>query len=253
MLVGRARAVVAPTIALDGCLLPVTSQASTGACPAVKTCGAYVVDDYRWPVKIGQPLVIPYYVSTAISNPSVPAAQLPDIVQRATAVWERANPRIHFRYLGLTGAMPGLPYDGRNVIGYGLPVAPVEGAHALINFTQEGKVLETDLVINPETYWTWDPCPQRDGGCAGHSANWVQQPMKGETWGPELQGVLTHELGHWLSLDHPDSKGGSNETMFSTAPADNLRMQTLGLGDILGARSAYPCGRCGGTPHVYAP
>lgn len=249
----RARAVLALTVAVLACLAPVAGHAGTSSCPAVKTCEAYVLDDYRWPVGADQPLVVPYYVSTTISNAGVPAAELPQIVQRAAAVWQRANPRVHFRYLGLTSALPGLPYDGRNVIGYGVPAAPNELGNAVINFTQSGRILEADLVINPASYWTWDSCPQRDGGCMGHSTEWVRQPVNTGTWGPEMQGVVTHELGHWLSLDHPDAKGGTNETMFSTAPADNLQWQTLGLGDILGVRSAYPCGRCGGVPRVYAP
>jgi hypothetical protein len=254
VLVGRARAVVALTVGIVVSLFPMASQASSSSCPAVKTCGAYVLDDYRWPAHAGQPLVIPYYVSTAISNPSVPSTELPEIVRRAAAVWEHANPRVHFRYVGLTSALPGLPYDGHNVIGYGVPAAPgAEAANAVINYTQSGRVLEEDLVIDPTTYWTWDSCPQRDGGCAGHSADLVPAPVATNTWGPELQGVLTHELGHWLSLDHSDPAGGSNETMFSAVPPDNLKMQTLGLGDILGARAAYPCGSCGGTPRVYAP
>jgi hypothetical protein len=250
--VGLTRKTLAAATAALLCLAASPAIAARASCPAVKTCGAYVLDDYRWPVRAGQPLVIPYYVSTAISHPSVPASELPQIVRRATAVWERANPRIHFKYLGLTSAMPGLPYDGHNVIGYGVPVAPNEGANAVINFTQSGRILEEDLVINPATYWTWDPCAQRDGGCGGHSAD-IVPPAATETWGPELQGVLTHELGHWLSLDHSDAKGGADETMFSAVPSDNLKMQTLGLGDILGARAAYPCGRCGGRPRVYAP
>jgi hypothetical protein len=241
-------------IAIVVSVLPLASQASGSPCPAVKTCGAYVLDDYRWPTSPRQPLVIPYFVSTAISNPSVPASQLPQIVRRAAAVWEQANPRIHFRFMGTTSALPGLPYDGHNVIGYGAPaVAGAEAAHATINYTQSGRILEADLVINPGTYWTWDPCPQRDGGCAGHSMDLVPGPVATNTWGPEIQGVLTHELGHWLSLDHPDAAGGSDETMYSAVPPDNLKMQTLGLGDIRGVRAAYPCGACGGTPKVYAP
>jgi hypothetical protein len=248
--VGLTRTTSAALVATSLCLAATPAIAGGGSCPAVKTCGAYVLDDYRWPVGAGRPLVITYYVSTSVSNPGVPSSELPRIVQRAAAVWERANPRVHFRYAGLTSALPGLPYDGHNVIGYGVPANPAEAANAVINFTQAGRILEEDLVINPDTYWTWDSCPQRDGGCAGHSANLVPAT---ETWGPELQGVLTHELGHWLSLDHSDPGGGSDETMFSAVPSDNLKMQTLGLGDIRGVRAAYPCGRCGGAPRVYAP
>lgn len=42
----------------------------------------------------------------------------------ATKLWERANPRIRFRFLGLTDAPAGV-VDGRNVIGFGVPALPL--------------------------------------------------------------------------------------------------------------------------------
>lgn len=70
--------------------------------------------------------------------------------------------------------------------------------------------------------------------------------------GVDFQGTALHELGHWLSLNHTSEQRGSQQTMYQTAPTD-LSLQTLGLGDVLGVRAAYPCGRCGGPPAVFAP
>lgn len=234
--------------------LPMHSQADS-SCPAVKTCRAYVLEGYSWPHRLGKPVVIPYYVSTKLSNPWVPATELPKVVAAATAVWMKADPLVRFRYMGTTDALPGAPFDGKNVIGYGAPEgAPgAELADTATDFTSQGTIIETDISIDPTRPWSWTQCAQRDAGCAGHSTDLVKEPLSGDTWGPEIQGVLEHELGHALGLDHSDAKGGTEETMFSQQPAQNLAMQTLGLGDILGVRAIYPCGKCGGAPEVFAP
>jgi hypothetical protein len=198
--------------------------------------------------------VIPYYVSVAVTHPTVPAASLPDMVASAMRVWERADPLIRFEYLGTTQALPGLPFDGKNVIGYGAPLAPaLVAGYTPTSFTQAGDINEADIVISPTSPWTWQSCPQQDGGCAGHSADFMAGPVDTNTWGPEIQGMVEHELGHMLGLDHPDELGGTEETMFSTLSSDNLTPQTLGLGDILGVRAIYPCGKLCEPPVVYAP
>lgn len=246
------RALLATNL-LAALALAVPAGASAPSCPAPKTCPAFVLATMRWPVKPGQSLVIPYYVSTRLDSVNYPASGLPAVAAAATKVWERANPRVHFRYLGTTDALPGNIADGKNVIGFGVPEgAPgLEAADASLFFTQDDVLFEADVTIDPKSPWVWQSCPQRDGGCSGHSREFLPN-----TWGPELQGVLEHELGHWLSLDHSDAQttlDGSLMTMFSTTHPDNLAQQTLGLGDILGVRAAYPCGRCGGPPTVYAP
>ena len=243
------------TLAIAAALVGVGSADATG-CPAAKTCRAYVLDPFRWPMAQGQSLLIPYYVSTAVSPPAgVPVSQLPAVTAAATAIWERADPKVHFKYEGVTTALPGVQ-DGVNVIGYGPPSEPgVELANASIFYTSAGRVTEADISIDPTHVWTWDPCPQRNGGCAGHTRSYFDYPGINSPgpYGPELQGVLEHELGHWLSLDHPDALGGSQMTMYSAEPIENMSWQTLGLGDILGVRAAYPCGKCGGAPVVYTP
>lgn len=230
-----------------------TSASSTPTCPAPKTCPAYALADMRWPSKPGQPVVIPYYVSTTLDPPLFKGTDLPPVVAAATRVWEKANPRIRFRYLGTTDTITvGYLTDGMNVIGFGIPQgAPgLETADAEMHFTQAGTLYEADINLDFSGTWVWDPCRQQDGGCAGHSRNLL--PV-GEVWSVELQGVLEHELGHWLSLDHPDSTTGTEMTMYESGQVQNLAEQTLGLGDILGVRAAYPCGKCGGKPRVYAP
>jgi len=245
------RLVVAASL-LAALLPAVPGEAQARSCPEPRTCPSYTLLEHRWHLRPGQPLVIPYWVSTRLPAGFVTAEELPRLVRAATRVWERVNPRIRFAYQGTTDVLPGLR-DGRNVIGVSVPqgVVHLEGADT-VTWLEGPRVVEVDTNIDPTHEWVWHPCPQRDGGCAGHSRSFLP-PGAGELWGPELQGVVEHELGHWLSLGHSDADRGADMTMSSVTKPDNLAQQTLGLGDVLGVRAAYPCGRCGGPPRVFSP
>lgn len=96
------------------------------------------------------------------------------------------------------------------------------------------------------------PCEQADGSCIPAQ----NSPNGGVSYTEDLQDLITHEVGHWLWLEDLTSKDGYNLTMNSGLDQPDRgftdrRRVTLGLGDILGARSAYPC-ECG-FPPIYDP
>lgn len=227
-------------------LLP-TAQAD--GCPAAKTCADYDLYDYRWPTQPGKRVVIEYYI-----NPGLPLRVTPEEIEGATAAaartWERANPRISFKYQGRTDALPGVQ-DGMNVVGFSVSVVPTARASAT-SFHSGGLLLEADLTLAADNAWTWRQCQQRDNSCG----RLVGEPVNvfgiaTNTPGVDLQGTLVHELGHWLSLNHAEEENTA-QTMAAIGPTD-LSLQTLALGDVLGVRAAYPCGTCGGKPVVFAP
>jgi hypothetical protein len=65
----------------------------------------------------------------------------------------------------------------------------------------------------------------------------------------DLQSILTHEIGHFIGLDHsldPDATMNANYDMGTTT------LRTLAPDDVAAACAAYPPsrpGRCGDTPH----
>lgn len=185
---------------------------------------------------------IEYYLNP-VGTATLTEIQLVGMLRGATAVWERANPRIHFVYMGTTTTPAGVP-DGKNVVGFGMPLFPTAMAMAPV-YAENRRITDADIVFNADIIWSWEPCRQRDASCG-------RRALDGMPFSPEIQGVATHELGHWLSLDHPNQEDGVRQTLAVLSSGD-LSGQTLALGDIVGVRAMYPCGKCGGRPVVYVP
>lgn len=232
-------------------------QAAASDCPAERTCAAYAeLSKARFPAGRGGVVTIPYEIN-ATGAATLTAAQVAGAAQAATAVWERANPRLRFRYLGLTNALAGVP-DGVNVIGFGPVSYPFALAEAPIFPTADGDppgIYDADIIFNASVPWDWRECRQADNACTPVDDDRIPENpfVRGQV--ADFQSVMTHELGHWLSLAHPDEQGAAQatrQTMSAVNPPGRSG-QTLALGDILGVRAMYPCGRCSGRPVVYVP
>lgn len=232
-------------------------KAAAADCPAERTCAAYAeLSKARFPAGRGGVVTIPYQVN-ATGAATLTEAQVAGAAQAATAVWERANPRLHFSYRGPTRALAGVP-DGVNVIGFGAVPPPAVAVAVVYQTPADGdrqRISEADIVFNASVPWDWKQCRQADNSCTPvHDDRIPQNPFL-RAQEVDFQSVMTQELGHWLSLAHPDERGAAlatRQTMSAQIPAGRSG-QTLALGDILGVRAMYPCGRCSGRPVVYVP
>lgn len=251
----RSGRLVAVTVLLTllGAAVPAAVAAPQDRCPAAKTCGDFALFDYRWPSKPDGRVVIPYLVNPG-GQVTMTEVEVVGAVQAAMRVWQRANPRLVFRFDGVTRLVPGIP-DGANVIGFG-PIAVGSGLASITSVDEV--VVEADVTLDAASTWLWEECRQQDNACGEPHPVLidVEDPIFGHRLrhlsAKDVQGILTHELGHWVSLAHASRPGGGQQTMFGTA-GFTLSNQTLALGDVLGVRAAYPCGRCGGPPVVFAP
>lgn len=210
-------------------------------------CGNGGTYGCRWPADRDGITRIPYWI-----NPEQPWMPEEDVIGAARAAeraWEMYNPKVRFMYQGTTDDPP-KPMDGKLTVGF-LPL--LIGMGAVIITPRRLGDHDMDVVLRLERPWFWAPCHTRCGyahqrSCADAGACPVT--TMGEAADPtnptgfdEIQGVLTHEFGHVLGLDHPDNAG-------LTMKVDNyeeqrrgmylLEMSTLGLGDILGAKELYP-------------
>lgn len=56
----------------------------------------------------------------------------------------------------------------------------------------------------------------------------------------DLRNIATHEFGHWMGLGDLYNLGARDLTMYGYASRGELKKDTLGLGDITGARAVWP-------------
>jgi predicted Zn-dependent protease len=77
-------------------------------------------------------------------------------------------------------------------------------------------IIEVDTVINEDELWNTKGVPL--------------------FWKHDLQSVLTHELGHWLSLDHSEYPYA---TMYGRNERGSIRSRTLSSDDIAGIQHIY--------------
>lgn len=250
----RRRLTAVPALLLAvAAAVPALAESAQTRCLQAKSCAEFTLQPYRWPSDAAGRVVIPYLVNPG-GQPTMTDQEVLGAVQAAMRSWQRANPPITFRFEGFTPLPPGVP-DGSNVIGFSVLGPP---AAAAVVYYEEGVVREADLKLDAARLWLWEECPQRDNACGAPEPVLVgaDDPLSEDRLvdvpANDLQGILAHELGHWLSLGHPEERAGREQTMREVPPF-TLALQTLGLGDVLRVRAAYPCGKCGGRPVVFAP
>lgn len=237
-----------------------------GQCPAPATCNRFGFFDGdnadeapRWPADAGGTATVPYRINPTGALTNLSQDDIANSVRAGFETWQRAVPSLRFVFQGFTQTPP-LAGDGMNVVGFG-----DLGDREDLGFAQaraEGSViLEADMTLVLSTRdssgpavvvsgWSWAPCAQQDGSCsdtrlceAGLDALGVRRCYN------DLQNVVTHEIGHWLWLADIPSDDGSALTMYGSVNSGNVAQPvterikaTLALGDIVGARTLYPCG-----------
>lgn len=239
---------------------------NTGQCPSAVTCnrfGFFQGDSAdrapRWPADSNGIATVPYRINTTGAVTNLSQEDIGNAVSAAFETWQRALPTVRFVFEGFT-LIPPLPGDGINVIGFGdldnredLGFAQVQAEGNDIVEADMTLVLSTEQTSGAAVLlsgWGWAPCSQRDGACAdtqlcesGLDAVGVRRCYN------DVQNVVTHEIGHWLWLADVGADDGSAMTMYGsvetgtvTEPVTERVKVTLALGDVVGARTLYPCG-----------
>ncbi len=102
------------------------------------------------------------------------------------------------------------------------------GAFAITSVTfnpKDGTIADADIEINSDS-WTYE---HLDSSQTGNGSSTI-----------DLQNTLTHEVGHFLGLDHPENAPQS--TMNGTAPPGEIKKRSLEDDDIDGICAVYPAG-----------
>lgn len=208
------------------------SSSNQRACPAAKSCAAYALKSHRWPTTRG--------IATLgfVINPVQPWVLMDDAesaILAAAKTWSAVHPAIKVAYKGRTTSSTALG-DGINSIGWST-LGNNNLATANI-YLRKGVVAEADITLNASYPWSWTPCAQRDGSCTPVAAE------LGALKRFDIQAVVTHEIGHWLGLDHRGDGNAAEQTMFTTIQPGERKQSTPALGDITAVRRAYACKKC---------
>ncbi len=207
------------------------SSSNEAPCPRASTCDRYLLKNARWPADSSGKVDIAFAYNDEGRRP----ARADDgitrpAVQASVRQWMHWNSNIVFRDTGTTTAAfaadgkDGSCDDGTNVITWGRFEPDVIGVATLCFDTSGRLIRDADLALNAAQHW------ERVSGSpdSRHSH--------------DIQSILTHELGHWLSFEDIYSGDAVRQTMFGSTEYGETNKRTLALGDIAGIQKAYPCG-----------
>jgi len=186
------------------------------------------------------------YTINRTAFPSLLAQDVYDAVQASFATWQAVTcTDVHFSLLSLTdetvtGYNWRSPEDNANLIiwrnGNADTAADLwrheRGSIAVTTTTfnsRSGELLDADIEFNGQ-YYQFTACTPPAAGC---------------TVAYDVQNTLTHEIGHFIGLDHtPLSQPGASETtMYPSAPRGEISKRDLAADDIAGFCFIYPVGQ----------
>ena len=170
-------------------------------------------------------------LSTANLPSGVSSSAFQTALSNAVGTWEATDlPNTAFGNINPTSAELRVRRDGVSVVAFNRKgVGGAVGLTVLQQFDGSGNLVEADMLLNPKFPWSTFISGNADtggspAGCAGEAGKF------------DVEAVLTHELGHWVRLEHI---GNDVQTMFSTIGTGETRKRTLGAGDTAGANSKY--------------
>ncbi|HET9952060.1 MAG TPA: matrixin family metalloprotease, partial [Candidatus Eisenbacteria bacterium] len=166
------------------------------------------------------------------TNLDISSAQALAVVQASAQSWVDVNTSYFTADVHQWGApeiQPVLAFDGQNSLffdGAGVNFAPGSGVIAFVRSVVnlvDGQTLDADLVFNDKEFFCSTSSPALTPAPAGQSS-------------VDLQAVITHEYGHYFSLDHTSVSGATMVPFIS----NDTTQRSLELDDRAGISDVYP-------------
>ena len=211
--------------------------ASSGACPNATTCTAHQLQRARWSTDSTGKLTLKWkYNDAGRRNLRAPEGLLESAIRSGMAEWHKWNSNVNFAYGGLTTATfgargrDGTCDDGTNTIGWNKMDREIIAQVITCLDSSGRRVVDTDLALNVTQHWE----------------DVQGAPESRHTF--DIRSIVTHEIGHILSLADLYSNDALYMTMMGNARYGETRKRTLGLGDVIGVQNAYKCGSADSCP-----
>ena len=145
-----------------------------------------------------------YPVSIDVTDLSFPSSWISPLANAMTT-WNNASSPFYFNS-GSGGHMVKASNSGSGLL-------------AITSVSVSGSTItDCDLTVN--TFYSWS--------------------TSGEVGKYDVQNMLTHELGHWLSLDDLYSLSDSEKTMYHASTTGETKKRTLDQDDLNGINAIYP-------------
>jgi hypothetical protein len=178
-------------------------------------------DEVRWLLDTAAPNVVggavTYYLDTG-EVPDLTAEEYADGVRDALAAWEEVpGTRIRFQEDAGRAAGAKNASDRVNRIGFSGGVLGENTFGSAYTFISGSRILDVDVVLNPAMNWS------------------VQSPGSGSA--ADLIGVVVHEWGHAIGMDHIPLPGS---TMFYAATMGQVSLRSLAPDDAAAVVHLYP-------------
>lgn len=202
-----------------------TPENSGRSCP--DTCAVTTndtVSDYGltgWHLPLGG---VGYYVNVSSVPSTVGSTNAQTAINNAFSAWTTASPTKIFTYVGTT-TIKGAKRDGKNVIAWRGISGSAIGVTYIWYYPSTGQLVEVDTIFNKNFKWTFTPYSTDCGGVCGTF---------------DVQNIATHEFGHWVGLDDLYNINDEDLTMYGYGDKSELKKDTLGTGDMVGATTVSP-------------
>lgn len=206
------------------------APAADAPCPGAVSCERHQVRPQRWATSDDGTLEIPWrFNDEGRRNLRAPEGLLESAVRAGMAEWMRWNSNIRFVYEGTTTAAFGAKgpdgscADGVNTITWARFDPSIIAAVGTCIDPATNTVRDADLALNVTQHWE----------------DITGEPESRHTF--DIRSIVTHELGHVLSLLDLYDADSVRQTMMGNAEYGETRKRTLALGDVVGLQTAYPC------------
>lgn len=167
-----------------------------------------------------------YKINFVTKPANLTNTQVSDAISTSFNTWSTADSKQIFIYGGST-SVKGAKYDGTNAILFKRISSSALAITYVWYYPSTGQLLETDTVFNSAYKWSYTTY-NGTNDCGGVAGTY------------DVQNIGTHEFGHWVGLDDLYNSVDKDLTMYGYGDTKELKADSLGLGDINGAKAIAP-------------